>query len=237
MNPSNPPLKIALIGNPNCGKTTIFNRLTGANQRVGNWSGVTVDQKIGHISVPEGKLELIDLPGIYAILSDTSESGIDEKLTCDYLSSQKPDCILNIVDAAHLERNLYLSLQLLEKNIPLIIIINRVDLLAKKGRSIDYEALSQQLGCPVFAMSSDDRLFNQKQVQQLKQALFKHAYLGRISPFKVVYPASIDTHKDADILTAQARYQCIEAMISKFVTMGPNSHKITLWDQCLAKID
>lgn len=260
-----PPLKIALIGNPNCGKTTIFNRLTGAHQRVGNWSGVTVSKKIGHILVPEGKLELIDLPGIYAIISDTSESGIDEKLTCDYLSSQAPDCILNIVDAAHLERNLYLSLQLLEKNIPMMIIINRVDLLAKKGHCIDYKALSVQLGCPVFAMSSElEDLSHSKYINYLKQELFKNAYLGRIAYFKVTYPASIEqgieviqhhTNKsrsqalielentalqDADILIAQTRYAYIEAILLKVLRFDPKVNKLkkwALWNRWYDQID
>lgn len=236
MNYSNA-FKVALIGNPNCGKTSIFNRLTGENQRVGNWSGVTVSKKIGQLISSDGAFELIDLPGIYAILKDTSESGIDEKLTCDYLQSQQPHCILNIVDAANLERNLYLTVQLLEKGHPMMIIINRMDLLEKSGQTLDCDALSKALGCRVFAMSSEiERLCNKKRIVDFKKELLEGVQSASISHFKVHYPKEIEENldpnksrlealafleqeaQDADIVIAQTRYQKIEQILARVLS-------------------
>ncbi len=254
-NADNTPLpKVALIGNPNCGKTSLFNCLTGANQRVGNWSGVTVAQKIGQLIAPQGALDLIDLPGIYSILTDTSESGIDEKLTCDYLASQKPDCILNIIDAANIERNLYLTLQLLEKGLPMIVIVNRIDLLNKKGQTIDCDTLSQILGCPVFAMSSEiQSLSNKKRINDLKKQLLNCANNAIISHFQITYPTTIEnkiselalghqmsraqavayledgSENDADILIAQARYEQIEIMLSKLMVCQTHPDRVRVW--------
>ena len=121
-------LTIALAGNPNCGKTTMFNRLTGANQRVGNWPGVTIDHKVGAIRRMEDA-ELVDLPGIYSL----SPYSPEEIVSRDYIINEKPDAILNIVDATNIERNLYLTLQLLELNVPLVIGLNMIDALEKLG--------------------------------------------------------------------------------------------------------
>lgn len=140
---------IALIGNPNSGKTTLFNLLTGTNQRVGNWPGVTVERKSGIIKKHE-KLTLQDLPGIYSLSPYTPE----EKIARDYLINDQPATIVNVVDATNLERNLYLTLQLLETGLPVVIALNMTDALKSQGRSININQLAYQLGVPVQPISA-----------------------------------------------------------------------------------
>ena len=138
-------ITVAVAGNPNCGKTTLFNGLTGGKQTVGNWPGVTVEKKEGHFEWNGVKVRLVDLPGIYS-LSSHSE---DEQIAVDYIRSGEPDIILNIVDAINLERNLYLTTQLAEMNVPMFVVLNRSDLAKKEKLSIDAEKLSAKLGMPV----------------------------------------------------------------------------------------
>lgn len=139
----------ALAGNQNCGKTTLFNALTGSNQHVGNFPGVTVDQKIGEIrSAP--KCSVVDLPGIYSLRPYTQE----EIVTRDFILNEKPDGIINIVDANNIERNLYLTLQLLELRIPMVIAINMMDEIRSNGGSIDVDKMSELLGVPVIPISA-----------------------------------------------------------------------------------
>lgn len=139
----------ALAGNQNCGKTTLFNALTGSNQHVGNFPGVTVDQKIGEIrSAP--KCSVVDLPGIYSLRPYTQE----EIVTRDFILNEKPDGIINIVDANNIERNLYLTLQLLELRIPMVIAINMMDEIRHNGGSIDVDKMSELLGVPVIPISA-----------------------------------------------------------------------------------
>ena len=140
---------IALAGNPNSGKTTLFNELTGANQYVGNWPGVTVDRKGGQLTEHE-EIELQDLPGIYSL----SPYSPEEVVSRQYLLEDKPDMIINVVDATNLERNLYLSSQLMETGLPMVVALNMCDLLEQRGMKIDTGALSRQLGCPVVAVSA-----------------------------------------------------------------------------------
>lgn len=142
-------LTIALAGNPNCGKTTMFNRLTGANQRVGNWPGVTIDRKTGKIRKMDGA-ELVDLPGIYSL----SPYSPEEIVSRDFIINDRPDAILNIVDATNLDRNLFLTLQLLELNVPVVVALNMVDVANKVGDIIDTDKLSKELGCPVVPVSA-----------------------------------------------------------------------------------
>ena len=142
-------IRVALAGNPNCGKTTLFNRLTGATQRVGNWPGVTIDKKTGRIRGMEDS-ELIDMPGIYSL----SPYSPEENITRDYLLNEKPDVILNIVDATNLERNLFLTLQIADMEYPMVIALNMMDAVEKQGDKIDVTALSQRLGCPVVPISA-----------------------------------------------------------------------------------
>ena len=134
-------IKIALAGNPNCGKTTMFNALTGANQYVGNWPGVTVEKKEGKCK--ENKDVIVtDLPGIYSLSPYT----LEEVVSRDYLLKEKPEAIINLVDATNIERNLYLTTQLLELGIPVVIALNMADLLEKNKISIDTKALEKELG-------------------------------------------------------------------------------------------
>jgi ferrous iron transport protein B len=139
----------ALVGNQNCGKTTLFNALTGANQHVGNFPGVTVDQKMGVVSFAKN-CTVVDLPGIYSIRSYTAE----EIVARDFVLNEKPDGIINIVDATNIERNLYLSLQLLELRIPTVIALNMMDEVRANGGTIDIKKLSAALGVPVIPISA-----------------------------------------------------------------------------------
>ena len=140
----------ALAGNPNCGKTTLFNALTGATAHVGNWPGVTVDKREGTYKGEGGSVHIIDLPGIYSLSPYTPE----EVIASDYISNGKPDGIINIVDATNLERNLYLTTQLLEVDVPVIIALNMTDEVEKAGDKIDVKALEEALGVPVVQISA-----------------------------------------------------------------------------------
>ena len=142
-------LRIALAGNPNCGKTTLFNALTGLNQYVGNWPGVTVEKKEGKLKKQEGVI-VTDLPGIYSLSPYT----LEEVVARNYLTLERPDAILNIVDGTNIERNLYLTTQLMELGIPVVVAINMTDVIRKRGDKINIEKLSERLGCPVFEISA-----------------------------------------------------------------------------------
>ena len=142
-------IKIALAGNPNCGKTTLFNALTGSNQFVGNWPGVTVEKKEGKLKKHEGVI-VTDLPGIYSLSPYT----LEEVVARNYLLDEKPDVILNIIDGTNLERNLYLTTQLLEVGIPVVVAVNMMDVVDKNGDTISADNLSKQLGCKVVEISA-----------------------------------------------------------------------------------
>jgi ferrous iron transport protein B len=132
---------IALVGNPNCGKTTLFNALTGAKQRVGNWPGVTVEKKTGEYRFEGDEVEVVDLPGTYSLDVVGEDISLDERIARDYVLSGEADLVVNVVDAANLERNLYLTLQLAEMQVPLLVALNMVDVAEKKGMKIDVAAL------------------------------------------------------------------------------------------------
>lgn len=142
---------IGLIGNPNCGKTTLFNALTGSHQKVGNWPGVTVDRKSGWFELGNDRVEVVDLPGTYS-LDPISSASLDEAIARNYVISGEADLIVNIVDASNLERNLYLSVQLMEMRVPLIVAVNMLDLAETAGIHVDCEELSARLGCPVLPL-------------------------------------------------------------------------------------
>ena len=152
-------ITIALAGNQNCGKTTLFNQLTGSQQHVGNFPGVTVERKSGLIKptylAPEQKdieAEVVDLPGIYSLSPYTPE----EIVTRDFLLKEKPDCIINIIDATNVERNLYLSLQLAELQIPMVLAFNMMDEVLGAGNSIDIEKLSEEMQLPIVPAQSKE---------------------------------------------------------------------------------
>ena len=135
-------MKIALAGNPNCGKTTLFNALTGSNQFVGNWPGVTVEKKEGKLKGHKDVI-IMDLPGIYSLSPYT----LEEVVARNYLIAERPDAILNIVDGTNIERNLYLSTQLMELGIPVVMAVNMMDLVNKSGDKINLDKLKEKMGC------------------------------------------------------------------------------------------
>lgn len=137
-------IRIALAGNPNCGKTTMFNDLTGSSQYVGNWPGVTVEKKEGRLRGNKD-VTIVDLPGIYSL----SPYSLEEVISRDFLLNEKPDVIIDIVDASNMERNLYLTTQLIEIGIPVVIALNMMDVVEKNGDKIDVNELSKRIGCPV----------------------------------------------------------------------------------------
>ncbi|EHY2275890.1 Fe(2+) transporter permease subunit FeoB [Salmonella enterica] len=163
-------LTIGLIGNPNSGKTTLFNQLTGARQRVGNWAGVTVERKEGQFVTTDHQVTLVDLPGTYSLTTISSQTSLDEQIACHYILSGDADLLINVVDASNLERNLYLTLQLLELGIPCIVALNMLDIAEKQQVRIDVDALSTRLGCPVVPLVST----RGRGIEALKLAIDRH---------------------------------------------------------------
>jgi len=144
------------VGNPNAGKSTLFNALTGSNQQVGNWSGVTVEKKTGKFTHADNDIFVTDLPGIYDLLpaGNSCDCSLDEQIAQTYLANQKVDAIINLVDATNVERHLYLTTQLRELGIPIIVVINKIDVAKKLEIEVDVEEMSSRLGCPVIAICS-----------------------------------------------------------------------------------
>ena len=167
------PIKIALAGNPNCGKTTLFNALTGANQFVGNWPGVTVEKKEGKLKKHDDVI-IMDLPGIYSLSPYT----LEEVVARNYLITERPDAILNIIDGTNLERNLYLTTQLTELGIPVVIAINMMDVVRKNGDQINVAELSRELGCEIVEISA----LKGDGVMQAAEAAVKAAKSGKTIP-------------------------------------------------------
>lgn len=163
-------LTIGLIGNPNSGKTTLFNQLTGARQRVGNWAGVTVERKEGAFTTTDHQVTLVDLPGTYSLTTISSQTSLDEQIACHYILSGDADMLINVVDASNLERNLYLTLQLLELGFPCIVALNMLDIAEKQKIRIDVDALAARLGCPVIPLVST----RGRGIEALKMAVDRH---------------------------------------------------------------
>lgn len=196
---------IALIGNPNCGKTTLFNVLVGAKQQVGNWPGVTVERKSGVFNVKTTRFEIIDLPGIYTLAIPQAGSSKDEQLANQFIQAKNYDVIINVVDAINLERNLYLTTQLLELNHPMIVVINRMDLALKQGIKMDTDALAAELGCPVLPLIARDKVGVNTLQERLTQTL--------ITPPNpaIAYPESIQAQIESiQALQPEAsRFKCL----------------------------
>lgn len=146
------------VGNPNAGKSTLFNALTGANQQVGNWSGVTVEKKTGHFTLNGADVYLTDLPGIYDLLpaGNSCDCSLDEQIAQQYIAEQRVDGIINLVDATNIERHLYLTAQLRELAIPMVVVLNKIDAAIKRGIKVDVQKMSRELGCPVIGVCSRD---------------------------------------------------------------------------------
>lgn len=160
---------VGIVGNPNCGKTCLFNALTGANQRVGNWPGVTVERKEGEYTHNGMKITLVDLPGVYSLDAEDGETGLDELVARDYLLSAEANLIVNIIDASNLERNLYLTTQIMEMGVPIILALNMMDLARDQGLRIDVDALADRLGCPVIPISA----IRKEGLPQLRAAMYQ----------------------------------------------------------------
>ncbi len=156
-------IRTALAGNPNVGKSVIFNALTGAKQKIGNWPGVTVEKKEGICNYKGTEIQVTDLPGIYSLTA----SSIDEKIARDYILDEKPDVVVDIVDASNIERNLYLTMQLMEMEANLVIALNKMDLAESKGYRIDVRKLSNEIGLPVVPMVA----IRNEGVEELKQTV------------------------------------------------------------------
>ena len=197
-------IRIALAGNPNCGKTTMFNALTGANQYVGNWPGVTVEKKEGKLKSKKVKEEVVvtDLPGIYSLSPYT----LEEVVSRDYLLKGNPDVIVDLVDATNIERNLYLTTQLIETGVPVVIALNMADLLEKRGIKIDVARLSMLLDCPIVETSALkgeglDKLIDEaiktakKKEADLPKEIFNKDLEDAVSAAAEVLPSSIDANK------------------------------------------
>ena len=152
-NDKNKEMTVAFIGNPNCGKTTLFNAYTGANLKVANWPGVTVEKVEGSFDFKGEKINLVDLPGTYSLSSYTME----EQVSRDFILSDEVDVVIDVVDASALERNLYLALQLIELGKPVVIALNMMDIVEKRGMEIDLHRLPEMLGVPVIPISARKR--------------------------------------------------------------------------------
>ena len=177
---------IGLLGNPNCGKSTLFNQLTGSRQRIGNWPGVTVDRKVGQFKFNNINFDIVDLPGVYSL--DNSARSLDEKITRDYILSSEPDVIINLIDASNLERNLYLSGQLLEMQVPMVLVLNMMDVADSHGLIIDTETLAEKFGCPVVAIVASKKLG----IQKLEQTILEVAQETRLPSKNLPYLPQIE---------------------------------------------
>lgn len=160
---------VLLVGNPNCGKTTLFNALTGDNQRIGNWPGVTVEKKMGEFTINTQSFAVTDLPGIYSLVANAGGVSQDEQIAAQAVLAMNADCIINVIDACHLERHLYLTSQLLELGKPVILVLNMMDIAEQRGITIDIKVLSQQLGCPVIPIQAHKKMG----IPLLKQSLIQ----------------------------------------------------------------
>jgi ferrous iron transport protein B len=158
---------VALVGNPNSGKTTLFNALTGSTGRVGNWSGVTVGRHEAVCHYDDASFDVVDLPGTYSLNVISDLLGLDERLVCEFLANNSADVYLNVVDASQLERQLYLTLQLLESNVPIIVVLTMMDQVNREGKTIDCAALSKSLQCPVYPLEA----MNELSLEELKSLL------------------------------------------------------------------
>ncbi|MBQ1936041.1 MAG: ferrous iron transporter B, partial [Clostridia bacterium] len=205
-------MRIALAGNPNSGKTTMFNALTGKNEKVGNWAGVTVDKKVHHLKkayhIGEEAVAVVDLPGAYSMSPFTGE----ESITSAYVKEENPDVIINIVDATNLSRSLFFTTQLLELGIPTVVALNKSDINAKKETVIDAVALSEKLGCPVVSTVSTSA----DGLKAVVQAAVEQVGKKQTAPF---YQGDIDlTDKSAVEAADRKRFEFVNRIVKTVET-------------------
>ena len=218
-------IKIALAGNPNCGKTTLFNALTGANQFVGNWPGVTVEKKEGKLKGHKDVV-IMDLPGIYSLSPYT----LEEVVARNYLIGEKPDAIINIIDGTNIERNLYLSTQIIELGIPVVMAVNMMDLVAKNGDNINIKALGDALGCEVVEISALKGTGVKKAAEKAVAAAQQKKAVDRVHAFAQDVEDTIATVEDklgSSVPEAQKRFFAIKLLekdskISEQLTTTPD---------------
>ena len=197
------PIRVTLSGNPNCGKTELFNALTGSNQRVGNWPGVTVDKKTGRYQRDNLDFKVTDLPGIYSMEQCSGDQAVDASIACQYLAQERPDILVNIVDASQLKRHLFLTSQLTERQIPMILAVNMMDVAEKKGLDINLKALSKQLGCPVIGLIAKRKVG----IESLREAITELAIKPRKPKAICCWPDQNSQNKQTDFhLTAASVY-------------------------------
>ncbi len=204
---------VAVVGNPNSGKTTLFNGLTGSNQRIGNWPGVTIEKKVGTMRGSDGAYHLVDLPGIYS-LSAVSE---DERIARDYILNGEADLVVNIVDASNLERNLFLTVNLIEMRVPVLVVLNMMDLVRQRGMEIDVKELSKELGVPVIGISA----VSAEDIKNTKSAIESAVRKKQVSLTEVQYPNELEDIIDewmpaatavADELGTDVRWVCMKLL-------------------------
>ncbi len=198
---------VGLVGNPNCGKTTLFNVLTGSRQHVGNWPGVTVEKKTGEYSHAGKLIKLVDLPGTYSLEAADDQVSLDEKVARDYVASREADLIINIVDASNIERNLYLTSQLIEMRVPMILVLNMMDTVKQRGVKIDCEFLAEQLGCPVIPITASTK----EGISYLKTQVNNAANSKPIPSAHIMYADALEKAISTitpDLITIAAQYRC-----------------------------
>ena len=211
--------KIALIGNPNCGKTTLFNVLTGANQKVGNWPGVTVEKKFGYFKLENESIELVDLPGIYSLEQDYS--GIDEKIAQDYLEQGAIDLIINIVDATNLERSLVLTQQLMDRDVPMLLVMNMLDVAQQQGITVSTNMLADKLQLPVIEMIASQK----RGVAELHNKLARkiNSASETVSKNESQQPSASTTTEEKLL----QRYHQSRQLINGVVEVSPTHHSLS----------
>lgn len=211
--------KIALIGNPNCGKTTLFNVLTGANQKVGNWPGVTVEKKFGYFELEDESIELVDLPGIYSLEQDYS--GIDEKIAQDYLEQSDIGLIINIVDATNLERSLVLTQQLMDRGVPMLLVMNMLDVAQQQGITVSANKLADKLQLPVIEMIASRK----RGIDELRSALIKK--INSDPEIVNTQEAQISSSSTATEEKLLQRYHQSRQLINGVVEVSPTHHSLS----------
>lgn len=214
MNGEEKQVTFALAGNPNCGKTTLFNALTGSTAYVGNWPGVTVEKKVGHLQHGGYHIHVVDLPGVYSLEAYSPE----EALAGQFLRTGKPDLIINIVDASNLERNLYLTTQLMELNIPMVIALNMMDVVRHRGDRIDCGTLSSLIGTAVVPISASKNEGFGQLLDAAVKAIHQPVKFHRV-------PAPPENSRDPDLELADARYRYIGNLTRIAVKKHPSSAK------------
>ncbi|GAB1267547.1 Fe(2+) transporter permease subunit FeoB [Aurantivibrio infirmus] len=213
--------KIALVGNPNCGKTTLFNVLTGAHQKVGNWPGVTVERKTGTLSLAKQPIEIIDLPGIYNL--DQSHMGIDEKIAKNFLETGDFDLIINIVDASNIERNLILTQQLIEKNLPIVAALNMLDVAERQGLHVKADELQRRLEIPVISIVASRR----QGVDKLKQTLTEFLSSRQATEKTKAENANKKPVVDSAAIDLPGRYHKAQALLNGVIEFTPINQTLT----------